>query len=339
MFIKRFCLNRLSRFFNAVIKMQGRIKIKTDVQEITYDNCIDVLRKALSSHYVNAARIQFLLDYEEGEQPLLREKHYRTDIDCQIVDNTANEITEFKVGFHYGNPITFKKRNIVQGKIDAVQEFNDQYILTDSNSANQELARFFEIGGIGSVLTEDEEKLVKNYRTLDEVSKNNLVAISETLSEQSRINMLKNSIESMSLISDYSRLAAASTGSEWEDYPDEEKVLLLNNYAVTQADEIITVSGESMEPQFHDGDRVLVKYCSEVRIGDIGIFFASGYGALIKQVSHDRLHSLNPEFDDVYPYEEGAKVIGKVLCKVTEDMIPTPEQVKLYNEAIEELEI
>ena len=198
---------------------------------------------------------------------------------------------------------------------------------------------FFEIGGIGSVLTEDEKKLVKNYRTLDEVSKNNLVAISETLSEQSRINMLKNSIESMSLISDYSRLAAAGTGSEWEDYPDEEKVLLLNNYAVTQADEIITVSGESMEPQFHDGDRVLVKYCSEVRIGDIGIFFASGYGALIKQVSHDRLHSLNPEFDDVYPYEEGAKVIGKVLCKVTEDMIPTPEQVKLYNEAIEELEI
>ena len=198
---------------------------------------------------------------------------------------------------------------------------------------------FFEIGGIGSVLTEDEKKLVKNYRTLDEVSKNNLVAISKTLSEQSRINMLKNSIESMSLISDYSRLAAAGTGSEWEDYPDEEKVLLLNNYAVTQADEIITVSGESMEPQFHDGDRVLVKYCSEVRIGDIGIFFASGYGALIKQVSHDRLHSLNPEFDDVYPYEEGAKVIGKVLCKVTEDMIPTPEQVKLYNEAIEELEI
>ena len=97
--------------FNAVINMQGRIKIKTDVPEITYDNCIDVLRKALSSHYVNAARIQYLLDYEEGEQPLLREKTYRTDIDCQIVDNTANEIVEFKVGFHYGNPITFKKRN------------------------------------------------------------------------------------------------------------------------------------------------------------------------------------------------------------------------------------
>ena len=33
----------------------------------------------------------------------------------------------------------------------------------------------------------------------------------------------------------------------------------------------------NMDPQFHNGDRVLVKYCSEVRIGDIGIFFTSGY--------------------------------------------------------------
>ena len=144
----RFCPNGQSRYFYAVIDMQGRIKIKTDVPEITFDNCIDVLRKALSSHYLNADRIQFLLDYEEGVQPLLREKTYRTDIDCQIVDNTANEIVEFKVGFHYGNPITFKKRDIVEGKIEAVQEFNDQYLLTDANSANQELARYFEIGGI-----------------------------------------------------------------------------------------------------------------------------------------------------------------------------------------------
>jgi SPP1 family phage portal protein len=128
--------------------MLGRIKIKTDVSVITYDNCIDVLRKAISKHMLNAERINFLLEFEEGAQPLIREKKYRTDIDCQIVDNIANEIVEFKVGFQYGNPITFKKRNTVEGKIEAVQEFNNQYLMTDSDSANQELARFMEIGGI-----------------------------------------------------------------------------------------------------------------------------------------------------------------------------------------------
>lgn len=128
--------------------MQGRIKIKTDVPTITYDNVIDVLRKAIGYHRTNAARIQFLLDYEEGIQPLIREKTYRPDIDCQIVDNIANEIVEFKLGFGYGNPITFKKRDIIEGKIKAVQEWNNQYILSDSDTNNQELARYFEIGGI-----------------------------------------------------------------------------------------------------------------------------------------------------------------------------------------------
>lgn len=128
--------------------MNGRIRITTDVPEITYENVISVLQETIGKHRTNATRIQELIDFEEGEQPLLRVKTYRPDIDCQIVDNIANEIVEFKVGFGYGNPITFKKRNKVEGKIDAVQEFNDQYLLTDSDSANQELARFFEIGGI-----------------------------------------------------------------------------------------------------------------------------------------------------------------------------------------------
>ena len=128
--------------------MNGRIRITTDEPTITYENVIDVIQKTIGKHRLNAQKIQELLDFEEGTQPLLREKTYRSDIDCQVVDNVANEIVEFKVGFGYGNPITFKKRDIVEGKIDAVQAFNDQYLLTDSDSANQELARFFEIGGI-----------------------------------------------------------------------------------------------------------------------------------------------------------------------------------------------
>lgn len=140
-------LKRGSRFLMRW-NMLGRHKIKTDVSVITYDNCIDVLRRKIGEHRENASKIQELLDFEEGVQPLIREKTYRSDIDCQIVDNIANEIVEFKVGFQYGNPITFKKRNTVEGKIEAVQEWNDQYLLTDSDSANQELARFMEIGGI-----------------------------------------------------------------------------------------------------------------------------------------------------------------------------------------------
>lgn len=142
--------------------MQGRTKITTDVPVITYENCIEVLQKALAKHRINAQRIQELLDIEEGIQPIIREKKYRDDIDFNIVDNIANEIVEFKVGFQYGNPITFKKRNTVEGKIDAVQEWNDQYLLTDSDSANQELARFIEIGGICNTYIDTNEDYKKD---------------------------------------------------------------------------------------------------------------------------------------------------------------------------------
>ena len=105
--------------------------------------------------------------------------------------------------------------------------------------------------------------------------------------------------------------------------------------AVSAADEIITVCGQSMEPQFHNGDRVLVQYCSELSYGDIGIFYVPGMGGVIKQVAHDRLHSLNPDFDDIFPYEDGAKIIGRVLGKITADMIPDADDQALYLEARE----
>ena len=89
-----------------------------------------------------------------------------------------------------------------------------------------------------------------------------------------------------------------------------------------------------MEPQFHDGDRVLVQYCAELSYGDIGIFYVPRMGGVIKQIAHDRLHSLNPAYDDIFPYEDGAKIIGRVLGKVTEEMIPDQEEA-LYMEAQE----
>ena len=80
---------------------------------------------------------------------------------------------------------------------------------------------------------------------------------------------------------------------------------------------------------------MLVQYCSELSYGDIGIFYVPGMGGVIKQVAHDRLHSLNPDFDDIFPYEDGAKIIGPVLGKITADMIPNADEQALYLEARE----
>jgi hypothetical protein len=64
----------------------GRIVLTTDVPEITYENVLDVLRDVFSTHIQNANRIQYLLDYDAGIQPIIRKnpKTYRPDINCMF---------------------------------------------------------------------------------------------------------------------------------------------------------------------------------------------------------------------------------------------------------------
>lgn len=134
----------------------GRIVIYTDVPEVTSDNIIDVLREAIKDHDINAARIDFLLDYDAGIQPLQREKLIRAEINCECQDNVANEVVEFNLGFKWGNPITF-----VQNGEDgdeylskAISALNKCYDMAEIEAKTQELGRYVEIGGIGYVLVD-----------------------------------------------------------------------------------------------------------------------------------------------------------------------------------------
>ena len=129
----------------------GREEIFTDVPYITNENIQEVLRKAISTHRRNVARIDYLLNYEAGYQPLMRTKQYRKDIDCECVDNIANEVTEFNLGFKWGNPITLVQRGERTGEdeIKAVSILNDCYETESIKTKTQKLGRFVEIDAIG----------------------------------------------------------------------------------------------------------------------------------------------------------------------------------------------
>lgn len=135
------------------MQQTGRIVLYTDEPYITAENVIEVLRKAMTQHNLNSRRIQFLIDYEAGIQPLQREKKTRKDIDCKCVDNVANEVTEFNLGFKWGNPITLVQNGANESEdiADAVTELNRCYDMAKIKTKTQELGRFVEICGIGYV--------------------------------------------------------------------------------------------------------------------------------------------------------------------------------------------
>ncbi len=133
----------------------GREILYTDEPYITYDNIIPILRKLLPIHQKNADRIKFLQRYEKGDQPIIRKnpKKYRPDIDCHCVDNVANEITDFKTSFHWGNPITLvqcgsdEEDNSVL--TDAISILNKCYESQNIRKKTQHLARNVEICCLG----------------------------------------------------------------------------------------------------------------------------------------------------------------------------------------------
>ena len=130
----------------------GRAVIFTDVLEINSENVGKVVSKAMEQHLLNSKKIQNLIEFEAGEQPIVRTKKYRPDIDCKCVDNVANEITDFKLSNNWGNPITLvmrEKDSDDKTISKAVSELNKCFDAQDYKSKQQELARYVEIGGVG----------------------------------------------------------------------------------------------------------------------------------------------------------------------------------------------
>lgn len=61
------------------------------------------------------------------------------------------------------------------------------------------------------------------------------------------------------------------------------------------ADFLLRISGNSMEPRYHDRDLLLVERTEQVNEGEVGIFILNGEG-YVKVWGGNRLISLNPEY-------------------------------------------
>lgn len=132
----------------GVRAMYGRRVIYTDVSEITDQNVVDVLRKALSIHLRNKADMEYLYAYYKGRQPILgRKKEVRPEINNTVVENRANEIVSFKVGYLMGEPVQYVARGDDKAIADSVTRLNDYMLSEDKAAKDKELADWSHICG------------------------------------------------------------------------------------------------------------------------------------------------------------------------------------------------
>ena len=71
----------------------------------------------------------------------------------------------------------------------------------------------------------------------------------------------------------------------------------------------------------------------EIDEGEIGIFIVAGEG-FVKEYRRDGLHSHNPKYKTIHPsQDDNFRCVGRVLDVITEDMLATPRELAVLNEA------
>lgn len=125
--------------------------------------------------------------------------------------------------------------------------------------------------------------------------------------------------------------AGFDPGEEFDDKG--ETIYYYKEKVHPQTDCIFTVNGDSMEPEFHSGDKVMVQRypsCGTLQPGEIGAFI-TGNETYIKEYRRDGLHSLNKAYRTMkFTDDDQVYIIGKVLGVLDPDAILSYEDSVRY---------
>ena len=196
------------------------------------------------------------------------------------------------------NYFNINKSDLIENKISTAQP---------SNSLLEEITN------TARKLNTDNKKIVlRTSENLWESQKANGETYRQRNEEETNENNVSEVIQLYSY-DYYDHPASAGTG-QYLNYVRVERIELP---VVVDADFVIPIKGDSMEPDYHDGDLVFIQTSVDLTEGVIGVFNYNG-DAYIKQLFIDEdqayLHSLNPAYKDMpITPETDFRIIGEVV--------------------------
>ncbi len=167
---------------------------------------------------------------------------------------------------------------------------------------------------------------IKKYRGLDKEGRIHVNTVMDW--ETERIKKLskqqKQTIKTekkapaLRVIQYYQKLASAGKGEYLFDDIPADTIKVKDTPVSRKADFVIGVNGDSMEPGYHDGEKVFVEKTASLETGEVGIF-VQGENCFIKELGKNGLISRNKKYPMITPSED-IRVVGRVLGKVEENI-------------------
>ena len=182
-------------------------------------------------------------------------------------------------------------------------------------------------------LSEKIKNLAKKYRDLDSFGRQTvdivldreITRVKELSNMKERMKELETSqatvidiqprLENNARLIEYHHSASAGTGVFILGSEGVDQLPIPDTQENRKVDYAIKVSGNSMEPDYNDGDIVLVSQKVELNHGDVGIFIINN-DAYIKEYGETELISRNPDADNIIISEyDNIVCMGKVVGK------------------------
>ena len=226
-------------------------------------------------------------------------------------------------------------------KLTYLESMIDQYYLGDKDEEKLKEGLYtgllYGLDDPSVKYTTMEDAFMENYRQLTpghqyavRAMAQNLLQVQQT---EGRLKIHK--------LTRFEHQLAAGIGDPNEFEDSGTPIYVYDDSLTCRADCVFTVNGDSMEPDYPDGCRVLVERISdsgELAPGDIGAFMIDNE-TYIKEYQPDGLHSRNPaypvmsfsEFEHVY-------LIGRVIGVLSKSDVAQPSDVEKYIELHPEFE-
>ena len=194
------------------------------------------------------------------------------------------------------------------------------------------IGKLFGMPSTGKELSTREQSLLSRYSALPTESQQLIDTMIETILENQERELRLKCERGFERIFHNENCSAAGIGYALSDQVRGEYVYVRTSRNACLADEIITVSGDSMEPTLHDGDDLFIEHTSMLEPGEIGIFTV-GCDGYVKEYQPDGLHSHNPAYPVMKFHEDDdVKCVGRVLGIVESDQHPSRDERMMLSE-------
>ena len=191
------------------------------------------------------------------------------------------------------------------------------------------LYELFDMDDPTITLTAGEQMHLDTYRQL---TRGHQYAV-EKLADNLLNIQIAETVPDISQLRFFERSLAAGVGDPTEFDDEGTPIFLYTDQINTRADCVFSVNGDSMEPEYHNGDLVLVERipdAPDLSEGETGAFIV-GNETYIKNYYNDGLHSLNPKYSVMsFHGDQAVYLIGRVLGILDPSAIADQRDVEKY---------